>query len=184
VSDTAEKLHFLLELQESLGGCIPFERWMHEALYHSAFGYYTAKIREFGRRGDFTTWPALNEGPGRAIARWALENRPAGRWNLIEVGAGSGELAASIIRRSVGGTGPLPHRRNFTAPETNPAKQLGSNATWHASVPEALTAAGGRALIFSNELVDAFPCRVFKKDPGGWRELALRLEEGASSRSG
>ena len=34
VSDTAGKLRFLLDLQKNLGGCIPFERWMHEALYH------------------------------------------------------------------------------------------------------------------------------------------------------
>ena len=179
MSDTAKKLHFLRELQESLGGCIPFERWMHEALYRSEFGYYTAKIREFGRRGDFTTWPALDEGPGRAIARWALENRPAGRWNLIEVGAGSGELAASIMK-----TTGWWNRPRYHIVEISPRlrqiqqKHLGSNATWHASVPEALAAAGGRALIFSNELVDAFPCRVFKKEPGGWRELALRLEGG------
>ena len=34
------------------------------------------------------------------------------------------------------------------------------------------------ALILSNELVDAFPCRVFEKRPDGWRELALRIEDG------
>ena len=39
-------------------------------------------------------------------------------------------------------------------------------------------ACGGTALILSNELVDAFPCRVFEKRPDGWRELALRLDDG------
>ena len=46
------------------------------------------------------------------------------------------------------------------------------------SVPEALEPSGGTALILSNELVDAFPCRVFEKRPDGWRELALRLDDG------
>ena len=140
---------------------------MHEALYHAEFGYYTANIREFGRRGDFTTWPALNEGLGRAIAQWALENRPA-------PGAGiSSRLARDRELGRVDNEGdrlvepaPLSHRRNFTAPETNPATTPGIDAIWHASVPEALGRSGGRALILSNELVDAFPCRVFKKDPG------------------
>jgi SAM-dependent MidA family methyltransferase len=177
VSDTADKLRFLLELQKDLGGCIPFERWMREALYHSEFGYYTANFREFGRRGDFTTWPALNQGLGRAVTAWALENRPTGRWNLIEVGAGSGELAR-LIMTTIGWW----DRPRYHIVEISPRlrqiqqKRLGSNSTWHASVSEALAASGGTALILSNELVDAFPCRVFNKDPGGWHELALRIE--------
>ena len=52
-------------------------------------------------------------------------------------------------------------------------------AVWHTNVSEALEVCGGAAIIISNELVDAFPCRVFKKDGDGWRELALRIEENA-----
>ena len=126
MSDAGRKLRFLLELQENLGGCIPFERWMREALYHREFGYYTANIREFGRRGDFTTWPALDKGLGRAIAGWALQNRPSKRWDLIEIGAGSGELAASILKDDrLVEPAPLPHRRNFAAPEASPARPPG-----------------------------------------------------------
>ena len=179
MNDTGGKLRFLLELQSTLGGCIPFERWMQEALYHSEFGYYTANIRELGRRGDFTTWPALNEGLGRAIARWALENRPAGRWNLIEIGAGSGQLAASIMKTIGWWNRPRYHIVEIS-PRLRQAQRnrLGSRAIWHASIPEALASSDGTALIFSNELVDAFPCRVFKKGPAGWLELALRIEGG------
>jgi SAM-dependent MidA family methyltransferase len=39
----------------------------------------------------------------------------------------------------------------------------------------ALEALEGRALIFNNELVDAFPCKLFEKTPEGWRELGVRL---------
>jgi SAM-dependent MidA family methyltransferase len=179
VNDTGAKLQFLLELQRNLGGCIPFDRWMREALYHGEFGYYTTRIREFGRHGDFTTWPALNEGLGRAVAQWALKHRPAGRWNLIEIGAGSGELAELVMRR-IGWW----NRPRYHIVEVSPRlmqaqrKRLGSRAVWHGSVSEALAATGGTALIVSNELVDAFPCRVFKKTKNSWRELALRLDAG------
>ena len=112
VSGTAEKLQFLLDLQENLGGCIPFDRWMREALYHEKFGYYTANIREFGRRGDFTTWPAVSESLGRSpwpdgSCRTSLRTAP----NVIEIGAGNGELAASVIKsdRLVEETA-IPHR--------------------------------------------------------------------------
>ncbi len=174
----AEKLQFLLHLQKSLGGCVPFDRWMHEALYHASYGYYTANIREFGRRGDFTTWPTLNDSLGCAIGRWILRNKPSGRLNVIEIGAGSGELAASVIK-AIGWW----NRPRYHIVEISPhlrraqQKRLGSRALWHVSVAEALTASRGAALIVSNELVDAFPCRIFRKDPEGWSELALRIEE-------
>lgn len=40
---------------------------------------------------------------------------------------------------------------------------------------EALQRSGGRALIFSNELVDAFPCRLFEHTDTAWRELGVSL---------
>jgi SAM-dependent MidA family methyltransferase len=179
VSDTGAKLQFLLELQRNLGGCIPFDRWMREALYHSKFGYYTVNIREFGRHGDFTTWPALNENLGRAIAQWALRNKQPGRWDLIEIGAGFGELAASVMK-AIGWWG----RPRYHIVEVSPRlvqaqrNRLGSRVLWHGSVSEALAATDGTALIVSNELVDAFPCRIFKKERSAWRELAVRLDSG------
>ena len=57
-------------------------------------------------------------------------------------------------------------------------KRLGRKAVWHKDVGDALAVCGGSALIFSNELVDAFPCRIFQKHSGSWRELALRIEGG------
>jgi SAM-dependent MidA family methyltransferase len=41
------------------------------------------------------------------------------------------------------------------------------------SLGETLKQSGGRALIFSNELVDAFPCRLFQKSGEGWQELGV-----------
>ena len=177
MSGIAEKLTFLVELQKILGGCIPFERWMREALYHEKFGYYTANIGAVGRRGDFTTWPALNDDLGHAIGRWILKNRPPGRLSLIEIGAGSGELAAAVIKTLGWWNRPRYHIVEIS-PRLRQAQQerLGSRAVWHFSVSEALVATRGTAILLSNELVDAFPCSVFRKDPDRWRELALRIE--------
>jgi SAM-dependent MidA family methyltransferase len=178
VSGTAEKLQFLLDLQEGFGGCIRFDRWMREALYHERFGYYTANIREFGRRGDFTTWPAISEGLGVAVGRWLLQNRSSDRANLIEIGAGNGELAASVVKAIGWWKKPRYHIVEISSRLREVQNErLGAKAVWHASVGEALEACGGAAVIISNELVDAFPCRVFKKEDDGWRELALRIEE-------
>lgn len=150
---------------------------MQEALYHPDFGYYTANIRTVGRTGDFSTWPTMNASLASAIAGWLLAHRPGGTWHVIEVGAGTGELAHGVLK-AIGWW----KRPRYHIVEASPIlrqqqqKRLGRSAIWHAGVAEALKASGGKALIFSNELVDAFPCRVFQKFEEGWRELALRIE--------
>jgi SAM-dependent MidA family methyltransferase len=176
---SAEALRFLLELQEEMGGAIPFERWMREALYHEKFGYYSAHIRAIGRRGDFTTWPVLHRSLADGIARWALTHKPSGPWNLVEIGAGTGELAESVLRAIGWWNRPRYHIVDVSGPlREAQQKRLGRKARWHGSLREALADCGGKAVIFSNELVDAFPCRIFQKQSGAWRELALRIEDG------
>ncbi|MFZ9938001.1 MAG: SAM-dependent methyltransferase, partial [Luteolibacter sp.] len=44
--------------------------------------------------------------------------------------------------------------------------------------PKALGACDGRALIYHNEFLDAFPCRVFRKENDGWTELYLQVIDG------
>jgi len=178
VSSGVERRDFLLGLQESCGGAIPFDRWMQAALYHPGFGYYTAGIRTVGRHGDFSTWPTMHESLSSAIAGWLKQNKPSsGRWQVIEVGAGTGELAAGILKACGWWSKPRYH-----IVEASPIlrgqqeKLLRRSVTWHESVAQALKASEGNALIFSNELVDAFPCRIFQRQNAGWRELALRIE--------
>ncbi len=174
------KLGFLLGLQEESGGAVPFERWMREALYHPEFGYYTASIRGIGRGGDFTTWPLLHDSLARAVAAWALAHRPSRRWHVIEVGAGNGAFAEGVLK-AIGWWNRPQYHIVDVSPVLRAQQQarLKAKAVWHDSVQEALAACAGEALIFSNELVDAFPCRVFQRQGGDWKELALRIEGGS-----
>jgi SAM-dependent MidA family methyltransferase len=61
---------YLLDLQDKLGGTVPAERFMQEALYNPAFGYYSSRIRTVGRRGDFSTWATLDSSLSLGIATW------------------------------------------------------------------------------------------------------------------
>lgn len=162
----------------------PFEKFMEAALVHPDFGYYTTKIHGIGKEGDFSTSATMSKLLGQAIARWACHKQqgyPSGqKWNLIEVGAGNGELAQTIFKAI-----PWWQRRrlHYHIVEASPILmkiqkgKIGKSCQWHASMPQALTACNGQALIFSNELVDAFPCRVFEWDERQWKEVALELEE-------
>jgi SAM-dependent MidA family methyltransferase len=177
-------LEFLLAVQAECGGAIPVERYIREALYHPEHGYYARNIRTVGRRGDFATSASLGEALGSAVARWLSQNRlPArGPWHVIEAGAGTGELARTVLRR-LG----LWRRRGLTyhIVETSPVLRDEQRKTlpqfrvrWHDSMPAALAACDGRAVIFSNELIDAFPCRLFERHDGAWIEIGVRIVDG------
>jgi SAM-dependent MidA family methyltransferase len=158
---------------------IPFEDFMRRALYDPQRGYYARRITGVGRRGDFTTAPMLSDAPAKAIAAWAARAlRETACRDLIEIGPGEGKLAAAVMQH-------LPwhvrretrlHLVETSAPLAATQRELlGNKALWHHSPAEALAACAGKAVIFSNELVDAFPVRRYQKHPDGWRELAVSM---------
>jgi SAM-dependent MidA family methyltransferase len=176
----------LFRLKMNFESPISFEEFMRRALYDPQRGYYSRRITGVGKRGDFTTAPMLSEAPAKAIAAWATRAmRETGCRDLIEIGPGEGKLAASVLKY-------LPwhvrwktrlHLVETSAPLAEFQRQrLGTKATWHASPADALAACDGKAVIFSNELVDAFPVRRFQKTPDGWRELAIAFETGGMAR--
>ena len=153
---------------------------MRRALHDPRHGYYARRIRGVGRRGDFTTAPMLSEELARGIAAWAARAMlETGCRNLIEIGPGEGKLATAVLKH-------LPWRLRWStrlhlvessAPLAEIQKEhLGRRARWHDSPAAALAACNGRAVIFSNELVDAFPVRLFEKHSDGWREIAVTFD--------
>ncbi len=161
---------------------IRFEEFMQRALHDPDHGYYAKRIHGIGRRGDFTTAPVISSMPARAIARWAAAAmRESGCPDLIEFGPGNGALAAAVLKH-------LPwhirwrtrlHLVETSEPLSRIQREtLGTKACWHRSPVEALSACHGRAVIFSNELVDAFPVRRFQNTAQGWQELMINIPTG------
>lgn len=153
------------------------EQFMARALHDPSRGYYARNIRGIGARGDFTTAPHLSEAPAKAIAAWiARALRETKTRHVIEIGPGLGTLTAQVIRRLPFATRML---SRFHLVESSRAlaehqKSLfGKRVSHHTSILDALQSCSGEAIIFSNELVDAFPARVFRKAPGTWQEVAL-----------
>jgi SAM-dependent MidA family methyltransferase len=165
---------FFAELQRASGGTIPFERYMAEALHHPEFGYYTRRIREVGSRGDFSTLATLDDSLAGVVAARIRRARPR---HVIEIGAGSGALSAAVRKRLGLWRRPAWHIVEVSHP-LRLAQQalLGRSVRWHADPAAALAATGGEAFLFSNELVDAFPCRVLERSASGWSEIHVRLD--------
>ncbi len=172
---------FLAFLAESCRGAIPFERFMKEALFHPEFGYYSANIRTVGRRGDFSTVPTWSRFLSHALTQWIVSASCKEQWSVIELGGGTGKLAEGILK-ALGWW----KRRKLTYKIVEISQPLiqeqkrrlahYSQIRWYSNIAEALESCGGRALIFSNEFVDAFPVRLFRKQADEWRECALQWE--------
>lgn len=179
------------------GGWIPFERFMAEALYHPEFGYYPRHIRTVGgSRGDFATSATLSTLLGEAIAAWVVAESDAlglkAPVPVIEIGGGEGSLMREVIaaldrragcwKRLLPGGGDF----RFHLVEISPRLRQRQGETlsrhrrrirWHDGVASALAMAGGNALVFSNELADAFPVIALRREAGGgWSELAVAFD--------
>ena len=178
---------FLDETFARCGGEMSFEDFMAMALYDPEIGYYTTGISDVGgRRSDFATSASLSDALGKAIAWWVRMEMKLlggkGPVHLIEVGGGSGALAAMVMKS----LGWWQRRRvRYHLVEISPRLQekqrealADYHVTWHRDITSALIDAEGKALIFSNELVDAFPAKWLRWNAGAgiWEEIFVSYD--------
>lgn len=162
---------------------VRFDAFMKHALHDPENGYYARNIESVGASGDFSTTATLSSVLGTAIANSALEWSRANKspLNLIEIGGGDGSLAESVIKS-------IPFMKRWRldyhiVDSSNPLtekqqqRKLPKKINWHSGMKSALSSCKGIAFIFSNELVDAFPVRVFRKSEAHWNELFLHKQE-------
>ncbi len=152
------------------GGWISFARYMDMALYAPALGYYTAGARKFGVAGDFVTAPEMTFLFGQALAKQVAQILAISSPTILEVGAGSGRLAADLLL-ALEGQGKLPdayfildvssdlRERQKTTIEAA-APHLLSRVNWLDRLPESFS-----GVVIGNELLDAMPAHVV-----AWRE--------------
>src|SRR6266436_647788 len=91
---------YLVRQIVAAAGWLSFERFMDIALYAPGLGYYSAGAHKLGAGGDFTTAPEISRLYGACVARQCAEILSAlGKGLILEIGAGSGRLAADILLR-------------------------------------------------------------------------------------
>lgn len=168
---------------------LPFREWMARALHDPRSGYYARKVRTVGRQGDFSTSATVSNLLGQAIAAWITQEGkacPSVR-TVIEVGGGDGSLSAAV-RDALGWW--QRRRWRWLMVETSlPLREqqqtrLGKGqAEWFNNMQEALEGCGGQALIFHNELLDAFPVTLlqWEASTARWMEVWLQKKEASWS---
>ncbi|MBV8975040.1 MAG: hypothetical protein JOY74_07960, partial [Sinobacteraceae bacterium] len=79
------------------GGWLSFERFMELALYAPGLGYYSAGSAKLGPEGDFVTAPEVSDLFSRCIARQCAAVLGDVGGEILEIGAGSGRMAAAVL---------------------------------------------------------------------------------------
>ncbi|MEK6771113.1 MAG: SAM-dependent methyltransferase [Pseudomonadota bacterium] len=152
---------------EANSGAIDFSRFMAAALYTPGLGYYTGGRQKFGPGGDFITAPELGDVFARLLARPCADILEViGNGNLLEAGAGSGRLAATLLTE-LERLGRLPEHyyildvsSELRARQAELLKRvvpsLAGRVEWLSELPKRF-----RGVVLANELLDALPVERF-----------------------
>lgn len=165
---------------EAAGGWISFARYMELALYAPGLGYYAAGAAKLGRDGDFVTAPEITPLFGRALARQVMQILESAGGDVLELGAGSGRLAAHLLLALERAGGLPEHYRILEVSSELRVRQRETIALlapstmdrlqWVSSLPAKI-----RGVVVGNEVLDSLPVHV-----AAWRESGL-FERGVTN---
>ena len=165
------------------GGWVSFARYMEIALYAPGLGYYSAGSRKLGRAGDFVTAPEISPLYGQTLARQVKQVLDSGHDEVLEVGAGSGALAATLLEE-LERSGKAP--RNYLILELSSDLRERSRDTLAARVPHLLERVAWlnrlppsfSGVVIGNEVLDAMPVHVVRVQGGKIEEGGVGVRAG------
>lgn len=160
------------------GGWIPFSRFMELALYAPGLGYYSAGSHKFGTAGDFVTAPEISPLFGRTLARQAAEIMAQSTPHILELGAGSGKLAADLLGE-LERMQCLPERYDILEVSADLRERqqeflrerlphLAARVHWLDTLPEKISGA-----VIANEVLDALPVHLLHWSSDGIAERGV-----------
>lgn len=163
------------------GGWLPFSRYMELALYAPGLGYYSAGARKLGAEGDFITAPELSPLFGRVLARQVSELFQTLPHEILEVGAGSGALAASLLEE-LERLNALPERYLILELSADLRQRerdtlaarvphLVERVAWLNQLPPAFS-----GVVLGNEVLDAMPVEIFRVTDDGAEQAGVITE--------
>ena len=172
-------------------GPIPFSDYMEMALYEPGQGYYSAGLQKFGLGGDFVTAPQLGDIFARCLARQVADiGEQLGEYQILEAGAGSGVLAADLLKALQHDRPPSAYRilersaylrqvQKETLAQAVP--QWLDRISWLDQPPDA----GWQGVFLANEVLDALTVERFCVEAGEIRRLYVdTLPDGFKWRRG
>jgi len=155
---------------------IPLDKFIDYCLYDKKDGYYM-NINPFGSNGDFTTAPNISRLFSEMIAIWTIsfwENQGSPkRFNLIELGAGNGEMMKIMIESFkrfpsfMSSCNILIHEKSPNLIKKQKTNIKSKNIKWIKNLKKINNLP---SIFLANEFFDAIPIKQFVKDKGIWFE--------------
>jgi len=148
-------------------GPIPFCDWMRAALYDPQDGYYCRTDRnKWGREGDYRTSPERSSLFAATFARYFAGlyedlGRPA-QWTIVEAGAGDGRFAGRVLQTLQRSFPDVFTATSYVIDEASSHSQSFARERLQPFADRVEFKKLGDAkidpgVVFSNELLDAFP---------------------------
>ena len=162
---------------------LPLDQFINLALYDKNSGYYMKK-NPFGKSGDFITAPNITRLFSEIIAVWVITfwksiGSPK-QFNLIELGAGNGEMM-KVIEETLVNFPECYNACNFVIHEKSEflineqKKNLNSKKfSWLLNIKNINT---NPAIFLANEFFDAIPIKQFFRKKDGWFERFVNLND-------
>jgi SAM-dependent MidA family methyltransferase len=189
------RLSLIIRAETASSGVLPFARFMELALYCPEFGYYEVQKDNVGRGGDFITSVSTGGLFGQLLAfqfaGWLEKLRIAGgELRIVEAGAHDGKLAADILAWFQLHRPNLFDRLEYCLLEPSARRQEWQHKTLKPFFPRVrwfsdfenlkLKTQNSKltGIIFSNELLDAFPVHRHGWDAKNktWFEWGVAVE--------
>jgi len=180
----SEKLTAVVQNKIQASGSISFSDYMETALYEPGLGYYSAGLQKFGAGGDFVTAPQLGDlfalclaNQIEQIAAEICRNDP-GRYEIIEAGAGSGVLAADLLKALQENHPP----ERYRILERSAHLRQVQRETLARNVPQWMDriswldqppATGWQGVFIANEVLDALAVERFYCDSDGIKQMRV-----------
>jgi NADH dehydrogenase [ubiquinone] 1 alpha subcomplex assembly factor 7 len=161
---------------------LSLDQFINFCLYNKKSGYYMKK-NPFGKKGDFITAPNISRLFSEMIAIWIISfwqslGSPK-RFNLIELGAGNGEMMKVLIESFK--NFPLFLKScNLSIYEKSPSlcliqkkKLINNKITWISQLNKIKKIP---SIFIANEFFDAIAVKQFEKKKNTWFEKFVSLE--------
>ena len=168
------------EIQQAKTHSISFARFMEMALYEPQLGYYTSDRNKLGEKGDFITAPELSPLFAHCLGRqWQQLSMDLGGGDILEIGAGTGQLAADLLL-FLEQANSLPRR--YLIFEISPDLKQRQQLRLQSRIPhlfsliewlEVLPVEPLQGMILANEVVDALPVHRFVWEDGDIQEMQV-----------
>ncbi len=173
-----------MKLKDNLN--LPLDKFINLSLYHKKYGYYMKK-NPFGKKGDFITAPNISRLFSEMIAIWIVSfwyslGSPK-KFNLIELGAGNGEMMKVLLESFknfpifLKSCNIFIHEKSKSLIKIQKKNLEKNKIIWLSSLSQVKK---NPSIFIANEFFDSIAIKQFKKRKNTWFEKFVKYKKNRS----